>query len=42
MNKHTFRVVQGAARFVFYMTASALILLSPVLAGLIVGGDVSA
>lgn len=42
MNQLTARAVQGVARFLVYSTISALILLSPVLVGLLLGGDVTA
>lgn len=42
MNKHTFLILRGTARAITYMLFASCVMLAPVMAGLLVGGDVSA
>ena len=42
MNKHTFLILRGTARAITYTLFAGAILLTPALAGLIVGGELSA
>ena len=42
MNKHTFLILRGTARAITYTLFASCIMLAPVLAGLLVGGELSA